>query len=286
MNGFKTVILLAALTALLVWAGDMVGGRNGALFALIFAGFMNFFAYWFSDRMVLAMYRAKEVTPDEEPHLFNIVRSLTMRAGLPMPRVYIIPQEAPNAFATGRSPSHAAVAVTSGILRLMNDEELSGVLAHELAHVKHRDILIGSIAATIAGAISYLAYMAQWAVVFGGGRSNDREGGNVLGLLLMIIVAPLVAMIIQMAISRSREFAADQGGAEISGNPLYLANALKKLGAATGRIPLRVNDATANATAHMFIVNPFSGGGLVKLFSTHPPLEERIRRLEAMVGIR
>ncbi len=285
MNGFKTVILLAALTALLVWAGDIVGGRNGALFALIFAGFMNFFAYWFSDRMVLAMYRAKEVTPDEEPRLFNIVRNLTMRAGLPMPRVYIIPQEAPNAFATGRSPSHAAVAVTSGILRLMNDEELSGVLAHELAHVKHRDILIGSIAATIAGAISYLAYMAQWAVIFGGGRSDDREGGNVFGLLLMIIVAPLIAMIIQMAISRSREFAADSGGAEISGNPLYLANALKKLGAATGRIPLRVNDATANATAHMFIVNPFSGGGLVKLFSTHPPLEERIKRLEAMVGI-
>ncbi len=285
MNGFKTVILLAALTALLVWAGDIVGGRNGALFALIFAGFMNFFAYWFSDRMVLAMYRAKEVTPDEEPRLFNIVRNLTMRAGLPMPRVYIIPQEAPNAFATGRSPSHAAVAVTSGILSLMSDEELSGVLAHELAHVKHRDILIGSIAATIAGAISYLAYMAQWAVIFGGGRSNDREGGNVLGLLLMIIVAPLVAMIIQMAISRSREFAADRGGAEISGNPLYLANALKKLGATTGRIPLRANDATANATAHMFIVNPFSGRGLVKLFSTHPPLEERIKRLESMVGI-
>lgn len=286
MNGLKTLILLSALTALLIWAGDIIGGKDGAVVALIFAGFMNLFAYWFSDKMVLSMYRAKEVTSHEEPRLYNLVKGLAMKAGIPMPRVYIIPQETPNAFATGRNPGHAAVAATSGIMGLMSDEELGGVLAHELAHVKHRDILISSIAATIAGAISYLAYMAQWAAIFGGGRSDERGGGNIIGLLFMMIVAPLAAMIIQMAISRSREYAADKGGAEISGNPLYLANALRRLGAASGRIPLRVNEATAESTAHMFIVNPLKGGGLASLFSTHPPLEERIKRLEAMAGVR
>ncbi len=286
MNGLKTLILLSVLTALLIWAGDLIGGRNGAVVALVFAGFMNFFAYWFSDRMVLAMYGAREVKPEEEPRLFHMVRSLSERAGLPMPKVYIIPQDNPNAFATGRNPRHAAVAVTTGLLRILNDEELSGVLAHELAHIKHRDILISTISATIAGAISYLAYMAQWAAFFGMGRSNDRDNGNLIGLLFMIIVAPIAAMIIQMAISRAREYAADDGGAEISGNPLYLANALRKIGMAAGRIPLRVNEATAEATAHMFIVNPLRGGGLINLFSTHPPLEERIKRLEAKAGIR
>lgn len=285
MNGLKTLLLLSALTALLIWAGDLIGGRNGAVVALVFAGFMNFFSYWFSDKLVLAMYGAREVTPDEEPRLFQLVRSLTARAGLPMPKVYIVPQESPNAFATGRNPKNAAVAVTAGLMRMMNDEELSGVLAHELAHIKHRDILISTIAATIAGAISYLAYMAQWAAFFGMGRNDERGGGNIVGLLFMIIVAPLAAMIIQMAISRSREYAADDGGAEISGNPLYLANALRKLGMATKRIPLRVNEATAEATAHMFIVHPLKGGGLLSLFSTHPPLEERIKRLEAKAGI-
>ena len=286
MNGLKTLLLLSALTALLIWAGDLIGGTNGAVVALILAGFMNFFAYWFSDRVVLAMYGAREVTQESEPRLYGIVKSLAMKAGLPMPKVYIINQENPNAFATGRNPRNGAVAVTTGLMRMMNDEELAGVIGHELAHIKHRDILISTIAATIAGAISYLAYMAQWAALFGMGRSDERGGGNIIGLLFMIIVAPLAAMIIQMAISRSREYAADDGGAEICGNPIYLANALRKLGVAAKRIPLRVNEATAEATAHMFIVNPLKGEGLFSLFSTHPPLEERIKRLEARAGIR
>ncbi len=283
MNTLRTTILLALLTALLVWAGDLIGGRQGAVVALIFAGAMNFFSYWFSDRMVMAMYRAKEVTPDDDPELHGIVRELAQRAGLPMPRVFVLPQETPNAFATGRNPQHAAVAVTAGIRRILTKRELAGVLGHELAHVMNRDILVGTIAATLAGAIGYLAWMAQWAMIFGGGRGRDNEGGgNIFGLLFMMIVAPMAAMIIQMAVSRSREYGADAGGAKITGDPLALASALRKLQMASERIPLHVNEATADATAHMFIVSPLTGGGLRSLFSTHPPVEERVARLEAM----
>jgi heat shock protein HtpX len=284
MNGFRTTILLAALTALVVWIGQMVGGPNGAVLALIIAGAMNFFSYWFSDKIVLKMYGAQEITANDDPELYGLVQDLTTRAGLPMPRVYIIPEETPNAFATGRNPEHAAVAVTQGIRRILNKRELAGVLGHELSHVKHRDILISSIAATLAGAISYLAYMAQWGMMFGGGRDREEGGGggNILSLLFMMIVAPLAAMLIQMAVSRSREYGADDGGAKVTGDPLALASALRKLQMGAQNIPLQVNDATANATAHMFIVNPLTGGGLANLFSTHPPMEERIARLEAM----
>ncbi|MRR54744.1 MAG: zinc metalloprotease HtpX [Deltaproteobacteria bacterium] len=279
MNTMKTTFLLTLLTVLLVMAGGALGGQSGMLLALIFAGVMNFVSYWFSDKIVLAMYRAKEVTELESPEFYGLVRQLTMKAGLPMPKVYIIPSETPNAFATGRNPEHAAVAATDGILRILSREELTGVMAHELAHVKHRDILISTIAATVAGAITYLAQMAQWAAIFGGGRDRDEEGGGMLGLLVMAIVAPLAAMLIQMAISRSREYEADKGGAEISGNPLYLANALRKLDSANRQLPMQ--EATP-ASAHMFIVNPLSAGGIASLFSTHPPMEERVRRLEEM----
>ena len=280
MNFFKTTILLAVLTAMLVFAGDALGGRIGAITALIFAGIMNFVTYWFSDKIVLMMYRAKPVTEADAPELYAITRDLTMKAGLPMPKVYIMGNDTPNAFATGRNPGHAAVAVTTGIMRLLTREELTGVLAHELAHIQNRDILISTIAATIAGAISYLAHMAQWAAMFGGTRDNEREG-NPIALIVMMIVAPLAAMIIQMAISRSREYGADMGGARICGNPLSLANALRKLEYANKRIPMVGANA---ATSHMFIVNPLSGGSLLRLFSTHPPIEERIKRLEAMAG--
>jgi heat shock protein HtpX len=280
MNTFKTTMLLTLLTVLLVFAGGAIGGQSGMLIALVMAGVMNFVSYWFSDRIVLAMYGAKEVTEAESPEFYGIVRQLAERAGLPMPRVYVIPSETPNAFATGRNPEHAAVAATSGIMRILSREELMGVMAHELAHVKHRDILISTIAATVAGAITYLAHMAQWAAIFGGGRDRDGEGGGVLGMLVMAIVAPLAALLIQMAISRSREYGADTGGAEISGNPLYLAGALKKLEMANQRLPM---EQATPATAHMFIVNPLTGGGLMSLFSTHPPIEERVRRLEAMI---
>lgn len=283
MNGFRTTILLAALTALVVWIGQMFGGAHGAVIALVFAGVMNFFSYWFSDKIVLKMYGAQEISANEDPELHGIVRELTARAGLPMPKVYIIPEETPNAFATGRNPQHAAVAVTQGIRRILNKRELAGVLGHELSHVKHRDILISSIAATLAGAISYLAYMAQWAAIFGGGSRDREEGGsNIFSLLFMMIVAPLAATLIQMAVSRSREYMADEGGAKVSGDPLALASALRKLEMGAQNIPLQVSDATANSTAHMFIVNPLTGAGLAKLFSTHPPMEERIARLEAM----
>jgi len=280
MNFFKTTILLAVLTAMLVFAGDALGGRSGAITALIFAGIMNFVTYWFSDKIVLMMYRAKPVTEADAPELYAITRDLTMKAGLPMPKVYIMENDTPNAFATGRNPGHAVVAVTTGIMRLLTREELTGVLAHELAHIQNRDILISTIAATIAGAISYLAHMAQWAAMFGGTRDNEREG-NPIALIVMMIVAPLAAMIIQMAISRSREYGADMGGARICGNPLSLANALRKLEYANKRIPMVGVNA---ATSHMFIVNPLSGGSLLRLFSTHPPIEERIKRLEAMAG--
>lgn len=284
MNGFRTTILLAVLTALLVWLGDMFGGRQGAVMALILAGGMNFFSYWFSDKIVLSMYGAREVSANDDPELHGLVRDLATRAGLPMPKVYVIPEETPNAFATGRDPQHAAVAVTHGIRRILNKRELAGVLGHELTHVLNRDILISTIAATLAGAISYLAHMAQWAAMFGGGRSRDDEegGGNIFGLLLMMIVAPLAAMLIQMAVSRSREYGADAGGAKICGDPLALASALRKLHMGAQDIPLQVSNATANATAHMFIVNPLSAGGIANLFSTHPPMAERIARLEAM----
>ncbi|MEW6116629.1 MAG: zinc metalloprotease HtpX [Nitrospirota bacterium] len=279
MNGLKTMVLMVTLTLMLVAIGGVIGGKSGMTFALIMAFGMNFITYWFSDKIVLRMYRAKEVSESEAPELFGMVRRLAHRAELPMPRVYIIEEDQPNAFATGRNPQHGAVAVTSGIMRILSREELEGVLAHELAHIKHRDILVSTVAAAIAGAISYLAQMAQWAMIFGGARHDDDEGGNPIAAIVMMIVGPIAAMLVQMAISRSREYGADAGGARIAGNPLSLANALKKLHMASQRIPMDANP----ATSHMFIVNPLSGGALVKLFSTHPPMEERIARLEAMM---
>ena len=276
----KTFFLMALLTVLLVFIGGFVGGQNGMFIAFGFALLMNFGSYWFSDKLVLRMYKASEVQQGDNPTLYQMVDDLRQRAGLPMPKVYVIPSAQPNAFATGRDPNHAAVAVSQGILRLISKDELRGVIGHELAHIKHRDILVGTVAATIACAISMLANMAQWAFMFGGGRSyDDREGGHPIAGLVMMVVAPIAAMMIQMAISRSREFLADEGGAQISGNPLSLANALRRLDAAAHEIPMQASP----ATAHMFIVNPLSGGGLMKLFSTHPPMEERIARLEAMV---
>lgn len=276
MNGFKTILLMMTLTLMLVFFGGLLGGKSGMTFALVMAFGMNFFAYWFSDKIVLRMYNAAEITEKDIPELYNIVKHLSQMAGLPMPKVYIIEQDQPNAFATGRNPEHSAVAVTTGILRLLSNYELEGVIAHELSHIKNRDILVSTIAAAIAGAISYLAQMAQWAMIFGG-RDREEEGNPVVALVMMI-VAPIAAMLVQMAISRSREYGADEKGAKICGNPLYLANALKKLHMASQRIPMEANP----ATSHMFIVNPFTGGGLAKLFSTHPPIEERIARLEAM----
>jgi len=285
MNTFRTTILLAVLTALLVWIGDMLGGRQGAIIALLLAGGMNFFSYWFSDKIVIKMYGGQEVTAQDDPELYGLVQDLAQRAGLPMPKVYVLPQDTPNAFATGRNAEHAAVAVTDGIRRILDKRELAGVLAHELTHVKNRDILVSTIAATLAGAISYIAQMAQWAMIFGGNRDRDEEGGGgIFGLIVMMIVAPIAAMLIQMAVSRSREYGADEGGSKITGDPLALASALKKLHMGAQNIPLEANNATANATAHMFIVNPLTGHGLASLFSTHPPMEERIARLEAMAG--
>ena len=278
MNTFKTAALLTGLTLILVYGGAYLGGQSGMTIALIFALAMNAFTYWFSDKLVLKMYKAKEVNEAEAPELFSMVRRLAQKAGLPMPKVYIINQPQPNAFATGRNPAHAAVAVTSGIMNILSSEELEGVLGHELAHIQHRDILIGTVAATIAGAISFLAQMAQWAMIFGG-RGDDRRG-NPLVMIIMMIVTPIAAMLIQMAISRSREYEADAGGAKIAGNPRHLASALKKLHMASQQIPLKAQP----ATAHMFIVNPLTAKGLSKLFSTHPPMEERVARLEAMRG--
>ena len=283
MNTLKSLFLLAFLSAILVLVGGVIGGKNGALVALVLAGVMNFVSYWWSDKIVLRMYKASEVGRDDAPELYSDVEELAQIAGLPMPRVYVIPEQAPNAFATGRDPHHSAVAVTQGIMRLLNRSELKGVIAHELAHIRNRDILIGSVAATIAGAITYLAYMAQFAAIFGGGGGN-RRGGGMLGLLAMAIIAPMAAMIVRMAISILREFGADKTGAEICGNPLYLADALRKLQAGASRIPLQVSEQTAESTAHMMIVSPMIGGGFAKLFSTHPPTEERVARLEAMVG--
>ncbi len=278
MNYMKTVMLMVVLTLLLVWGGAALGGQRGMTFALVIAFAMNFITYFFSDKIVLKMYRAQQVTEAEAPVLYRIVRTLAQKAGMPMPKVYIIPDMSPNAFATGRSPKHAAVAATQGIMQILSEEELAGVMAHELAHVRHRDILIGTIAATIAGAISYLAQMAQWAMIFGG-RHDDDEGSNPIVALVMMIVAPIAAMLIQMAISRSREYAADAGGARLHGNPHALANALRKLHSAAQKLPM--HDATP-ATSHMMIVNPLSGRSFMKLFSTHPPVEDRIARLESM----
>jgi len=276
-NTLKTTLLLGLLTGLILWIGGALGGRGGMAVALVFAAIMNIGAYWFSDKIVLSMYRASEVDAAKAPGLVRLVEGLAQRAGIPTPRVFVIPSESPNAFATGRNPQHAVVAVTHGILGLMNDEELEGVLAHELGHVKNRDILISSIAATLAGAVMMLASMARFAAIFGGIGSRDDEegGGGLLGFLFMALLAPLAAMLIQMAISRTREFKADATGAAIAGNPAGLARALEKLGVASQRIPLQANP----ATSHLFIVNPLSGRGLMGLFSTHPPLEERIRRL-------
>ncbi len=274
-NGLKTVFFLGLLSALLLAIGELLGGSGGLMVAFVFAAIMNFASYWFSDKIVLRMYGAQEVGP-EHP-FYQLVGRLAQRAGLPMPRVYVIPTDSPNAFATGRNPQHAAVAATEGILRMLDDRELEGVIGHELTHVKHRDILISSVAATIAAAIMMVARMAQFAAFFGGygSRDGDREGTNPIALLLMIIVAPLAAMLIQMAISRSREYAADAGGAQIAGNPYGLVDALKKIDYAAKRIPLDANP----ATAHMFIIQPFSGQALLNLFSSHPPTDKRIAAL-------
>jgi len=278
-NWVKTTLLLGLLTGLLLAIGDWVGGRQGLMLALGLAGIMNFVGYFFSDRIALAMHRAQPLAEEDAPRLYALVAQLAQQAGLPMPRLYLIPEAQPNAFATGRSPRHAAVAVTQGLLQTMNEEELAGVLAHELAHVKHRDILTASVAATLAGAITVLARMLGYALMF---SSREREeGGNALGGLFLLLVAPIAALLIQLAISRSREYAADEEAARLTGNPLGLASALRKLAALTARLPM----ATAQpATASLMIANPLSGGGLLRLFSTHPPIEERIARLQAMVG--
>jgi len=280
MSYIKTAMLLAVLTAILIFFGNMFAGRQGAVIALVLAGVMNFATYWWSDKIVLRMYRAREVDEAGAPALYRIVRELTMRANMPMPRVYMMDNETPNAFATGRNPDHAAVAVTTGIMKILEREELEGVIGHELSHIQNRDILISTVAATIAGAISYLAHMAYFASLFGGSRDNER-GGSPFVLLAMMIVAPIAAMVIQLAISRSREYGADEGGARIAGNPMHLANALRKLEYYNKRIPMPMK---TEATAHMFIVSPLSGKQMARLFSTHPPIEERVRRLEAMAG--
>ena len=279
-NSFKTALLLGLLTGIILGIGQLFGGSQGLVIAFVFAVLINFGSYWFSDKIVLAMYNAREVSADDAPELYRTVQNLTLRAQLPMPRLYVIPSESPNAFATGRDPQHAAVAVTEGILRIMNREELEGVIAHELSHVKNRDILIGTIAATLAGVVMMLANMARWAAIFGVGRSDRDEegGGGILGMILMSVLAPIAAMMIQMAISRSREFLADATGAKIAGNPLGLASALAKLARASEMVPLEARP----ETAHMFIVSPLTGGSFLSLFSTHPPVEERIARLRAM----
>jgi heat shock protein HtpX len=278
-NVFKTGMLLAVLTAMLVLIGGAIGGQQGMIVAFFVALAMNFFSYWFSDKMVLAMYGARPIEESQAPALYAIVRRLATRAQIPMPRVYLISSDTPNAFATGRNPQHAAVAVTEGIMRILDQDELEGVLAHELSHVKNRDVLISTIAATLAGAITYLAHMAQWAAMFGGGRRDDDEGGsNPIALIAMAVMAPIAAMLVQLAVSRAREYQADATGARLAGRTWGLSKALEKLQMAQQVAPMDANP----ATAHLFIVNPLSGQAFMNLFSTHPPLEERIARLRAM----
>ncbi len=280
-NIIRTTLLLAFLTGLLVIVGRIIGGATGMIFAFIIAIVMNFGSYWYSDKIVLKMYRAKEVTREEAPEIYRIVENLTRNAKIPMPKVYIVQSETPNAFATGRDPKHAAVAVTTGILKLLNSDELEGVLGHELTHVKNRDTLISAVAATIAGVITMIANWAIWIAMFGGfgGRGRDRGSGDLIGMIFMAILAPIAAMIIQMAISRTREYSADEGGAKMSRKPWALASALEKLEKGVARNPMK----NANpSTAHMFIVNPFKKVAMAKLFSTHPPTEERIKRLKKM----
>lgn len=276
MNAMKTAFLLGLLSALIVGIGSLVAGPRGMIVALVIAAAMNFFSYWFSDRMVLAWHRAQPVSREQAPQLYEILERLTARAGIPMPRVYVLPEDAPNAFATGRDPQHAAVAVTHGIVRLLNAEELEGVLAHELSHVKNRDILIGSVAATLAATVMVIAHIARFAAIFGGGQRDDRGGSNPIALLATIILAPIAATLVQLAVSRSREFQADASGAEMTHNPYGLANALQKLEDASRRIPMQT---AGPASSHLFIVKPFTGEAFTRLFSTHPPIRERIRRL-------
>ena len=276
-NQIKTVILLGALTGLLLGAGQLLGGRQGLFIGLAFAVVMNFGSYWFSDKIVLAMYRAKEIKHSDNPELYNLVKEVSQLANLPIPKVYIVPTNNPNAFATGRNPEHAAVAVTAGIMELLEKDELKGVIAHELAHVKNRDTLIQAVAATIAGVISYLAFFARFAAIFGGAR--DRDGGGAFELLALAILTPIIATILQLAISRSREFLADETGAKTIHNPISLANALQKLHTGVKHHPLRFGN---SSTSSLFIVNPFSSRGLLSLFSTHPPMEERVKRLKNM----
>jgi heat shock protein HtpX len=278
-NNFKTYMLIAALTAVLLVVGQMAAGRNGAVIALVLALVMNFFSYWYSDKIVLKMYRAKPIDDSEYKDVKSIVENIAASANIPAPRVYVIPESTPNAFATGRSPSRAVVALTRGILDGMDRNQLKGVIAHEIAHIKHSDTLISTVAATIAGAIGFIASMARWAAIFGGGSSRDNDKGGVIGLLVAAIVAPIAALIIQMAVSRSREYEADKEGAILAGNPVYLINALVNLSMYNKKQPLTKGNPS---TAHMFIVNPFKLGGLNKLFSTHPPLEERIKRLQVL----
>ena len=279
MNALKTGILLAALTMLIVWVGGHFGGTSGMIWAFGFALIMNTVSYWYSDKIVLAMYRAQPIGEADSPGLYSMVRGLTAEAGIPMPKLYIVPGQMPNAFATGRNPHNAAVAVTEGLMRILDRNEVEGVIAHELAHVKNRDILISTIAATLAGAIMMFSYIARWGMILGGygGSRSGRDGGG-FGFLIAMIVAPIAALMIQMAISRSREYQADATGAGISGKPLGLANALVKLESASKQVPSQANP----STAHMFIVNPLHGGGLMSLFSTHPPIPERVKRLEAI----
>jgi heat shock protein HtpX len=277
-NRIKTVLLLAGMTVFLIVIGRLLGGRTGMYLAFILALGMNFFSYWFSDKIVLRMYGAQEVTPADAPQLHQIVDELAREAGIPKPKVYIIPDDSPNAFATGRNPEHAAVAATEGIMRLLTPMELKGVLAHEIGHVRNRDILISTIAATMAGAIMILADMARFGAIFGMGSRDNEEGPGIIGVLVMSIIAPIAAMLIQMAISRSREYLADETGAHLAHNPESLARALEKLSLGVQRAPM---DASPS-TAHMFIVNPLTGGSLMNLFSTHPPIEERVARLRAM----
>ncbi len=283
MNGLKTALLMTLLTILFLFLGKMIGGQQGMIIALVIALGMNFFSYWFSDKIVLSMYGAKEVTEAEAPNLYSMVRRVATRAGIPMPKVYIMENPTPNAFATGRNPEHAAVAVTTGILQLLDSEELEGVIAHEIAHISNRDILIGTIAATFAAAIMFLADMARWAMIFGGSKNDEEEGGNPLsaiGAVVAMIVAPLAATLIQMAISRSREYLADETGAKYCGKPLALASALKKIAYGNEMMPMDAKP----ATAHMFIMSPLSGSSILHLFSTHPPIEKRIERLQALAA--